>query len=216
MQESWAYMHITYRITTCTYTKLIHIHSRGFMHMGLAKSDACWFTRGLWDSLCCSTYPFSRQNHISTKQQGPHQWVNACAKGNISTFARECPGASYWSSFTIEIGSLEEMAGSFPLGNPPFSPCFSTLFQTEMEDFTKTHQEALGLQFLQLASGKLTDSYGKGPVKTWTSTQTRTQAVIPYSCWQNLEQHPFCCHHISILTLIFLVKMVIFVLVCAG
>lgn len=160
--------------------------------------------------------------HISFFQTKPYLYKatrptsvgeNACAKGNISTFARECPGASYWSSFTIEIGSLEEMAGSFPLGNPPFSPCFSTLFQTEMEDFTKTHQEALGLQFLQLASGKLTDSYGKGPVKTWTSTQTRTQAVIPYSCWQNLEQHPFCCHHISILTLIFLVKMVIFVLV---
>ena len=49
-----------------------------------------------------------------------------------------------------------------------------------------------------------------GPVKTWTSTQTRTQAVIPYSCWQNLEQNPFFCHHISILTLIFRVKMVIF------
>jgi hypothetical protein len=168
---------------------------------------------------------FTMLFHISFFQTKPYLYKatrptsvgeNACAKGNISTFARECPGASYWSSFTIEIGSLEEMAGSFPLGNPPFSPCFSTLFQTEMEDFTKTHQEALGLQFLQLASGKLTDSYGKGPVKTWTSTQTRTQAVIPYSCWQNLEQHPFCCHHISILTLIFLVKMVIFVLVCAG
>ena len=156
-------MHITYRITTCTYTKLIHIHSRGFMHMGLAKSDACWFTRGLWDSLCMFHISFFQTKPYLYKATRPTSvGENACAKGNVSTFARERPGASYWSSFTIEVGSLEEMAGSFPLGNPPFSPCFFHPFSDRNGGFHQNSSGSLGSSISSiLASGKLTDSYGK-------------------------------------------------------
>ena len=147
-----------------SYTKLIHIHSRGFMHMGLAKSDAWWFTRGLWDSLrACSTSPFSRQNHIPTKQQGPHQWVKMPVPRGISLHLHgNAPARAIGVLSQSKLDPWKKWPGVSPLEINPFSPWFfSTLFQTEMEDFTKTHQEALGLPFLQLSSCKLTDSYGK-------------------------------------------------------
>lgn len=126
--------------------------------------DAWWFSRGLWDSLrACSTYSFSRQNHISTKQQGPHQWVKMPVPRGISLHLHgNAPARAIGVLSQSKLDPWKKWPGVFPLGNPPFFPMvFSTLFQTEMEDFTKTHQEALGLPFLQLASGKLTDSYGK-------------------------------------------------------
>lgn len=130
MQESWAYMHITYRITTCTYTKLIHIHSRGFMHMGLAKSDACWFTRGLWDSLCCSTYPFSRQNHISTKQQGPHQWVKMHVPRGISLHLHgNAPARAIGVLSQSKLDLWKKWPGVFPLEIHLFPHVFPPFFR---------------------------------------------------------------------------------------